>query len=203
MTTIIPDKFATTPLDYYHEYNAGGITGYKIVNSLTASTLTSRSINASEMQAYPFVLPSGAQCDQIAVYVTTLGAPTFLRIGVYQNYSDNNLCPSGLMYDSGPRPIGATGKITTAPTGLYLEGGKVYWCAIVTSGNIDLKAVDWSASYSPFGADDNMSDNLQTGLGYTMNSSLPLIFGENATPQAQLNLPIAFGMKLTSFLGYL
>lgn len=197
MTTIVPDRFPNTVIDYYHKSENAGITGYKVVNAMNSLTFTTAALSANTLYAFPFVIPSGATVNEVAIFATTITTPTNIRLGIYDNVSDNTLYPSGAVWKSSQLSTAATGKLTDTPTELYLERGKLYWGTIVTDTNFTVRAVGLASLWPIYGTDNNFGTSQSVGVSYSFTyGTLPDNFAAGATET--VTAQTALGMKLTN-----
>jgi hypothetical protein len=87
---------------------------------------------ANNIFVTPFVVSKVTTIDQMAINVTTLGAGSTPRVGIYAD--NGNLQPGALVVDAGTQSGAATG-VKTYTTGLpvTLDTG-LYWLAYLTNG---------------------------------------------------------------------
>jgi hypothetical protein len=87
---------------------------------------------ASTLYVLPFICTRTGTVERVALNVTTLGASSGARVGVYNNTSNTNLYPSSLIAasDGGELATTSTGfKINTIGSPFTLTAGNLYWLA--------------------------------------------------------------------------
>lgn len=179
-----PDVFAAQ--GYPHEFNASTphqATAdpleifYSGVVNQTAYTGTTMLVD--NIRAMPVVIGRSGHIDRIAFEVSTLGASSVARCGIYRSTSQTNLYPSSLVADGGEQDCSSTGvKITLFDFGLqkFLQAGH-YWFAILTGvATFVARAAAAAATASTTGLPTTMGANLNRAL------NVPLTYG--ALPSA-------------------
>lgn len=103
-------------------------TGYAVGWAATTTT----GLVDGRMQARPLVLSKGATFATLKVNVTTLGAGSTIRVGIYANDPDTNL-PGALLADLGTQASTTTGVKTFVYTGT-IPDETIVWVAVVSQG---------------------------------------------------------------------
>lgn len=117
----------------------GGRTGatanrYYVAGVVGGTALTTLALTANTIWGIPFVPSKDCSLDTILIEVTTLGASSSARVGIYTG--DGNLHPLTLVAES------TTGAVSTATTGVktfsfstpvVLKGGTTYWVALTNN----------------------------------------------------------------------
>lgn len=174
---------ASNPADYQtigatadRRYYAGQ------VNGLAGGTPTALTVGT--LYAVPFISPRrGGVLDRLGCNVTTLGAGSSVRTGLYVNTSETVLYPAALLLDGGAIGSGTTGvKEATisqplAPSTLYWA---VYECSATAPTISMLQAGGLWAVLG--GAGTYTAGNTGLTVAHTFGA-LPNPFTASATPQ--------------------
>ncbi|MCX6799800.1 MAG: hypothetical protein NT091_01495, partial [Candidatus Falkowbacteria bacterium] len=103
---------------------------YTSPNTGTYFTTGSPAINT--INVTPFIVSKTTTIDQMAINVTTLGAGSTPRVGIYAD--DGNNYPGSLVVDAGTQSGASTGvKTYTTNLPVTLEPG-LYWLAYIVNG---------------------------------------------------------------------
>jgi hypothetical protein len=102
-------------------------TGYYYIQPHGAVSTLTPTLNVLYLS--PVVLARPTNIDRIALEVTTLGATSVHRIGVYNTGSDG--LPSALLYESGSTLSGATTGIKSTTVAVSLPAGTVWVGSVV------------------------------------------------------------------------
>lgn len=103
-----------------------------------AGTLTTRSITADNLYAFPVWIPFAEEIDFLAIENTTTSSGNNLRVGLYE---DDNGRPGDLVIDSGEISLTAASYKTTSPTAVAVSRGW-YWLAVLSSATVTVRAID-------------------------------------------------------------
>jgi hypothetical protein len=117
-------------LNYYRKI---GVTQYESWYTYfgTTSTLSTATLVASRLFAFPFIVPKTITLDRIAINVYTAGTGN-ARMGIYRNSESLGLYPDQLVLDSGEVSIASTG-VKSVTINQQLTAG-LYWLVIVSNG---------------------------------------------------------------------
>lgn len=121
----------------FMSYNRGAVGGGQTnyVNQPNGAALSTVTPAINTMIAAPFPVFEPLWVNELAFEVTTLGAASFTRIGIYSNKGAGQLYPANLVVDGGSQDTNTTGLKQTTYTGngvIKLDVG-IYWMAYVTS----------------------------------------------------------------------
>lgn len=124
----------------------------------------------------PIMIYDYMTMDRVAVNVTTLGASSTVRLGIYDN---NNGVPGSRVADWGTISTATTGfkEITISQT--YFTYGLYYFAVLTTATAPQLSAVNPSAIYAHTG-----QGTLNTGLQTNVYTQTTTSFPSTATPVA-------------------
>lgn len=109
---------------------------------LTGGTIATQALSsANSLRAFPFFVPKTMKFDRIAIRVITAatGATPRIRLGVYKDKEDGSVYPGVLALDAGETPVNTTGLKELA-IDLTLQGGKLYWLALLGQDTASLVA---------------------------------------------------------------
>ncbi|MFO0702897.1 MAG: hypothetical protein U0514_03505 [Candidatus Andersenbacteria bacterium] len=156
----------------------------------TATTVGTPAVNT--LIAIPFVVSKVTTIDQMAINVTTLGASSTPRVGIYAD--NGNMYPGVLIDDAGTQSGASTG-VKTYTTGLpvTLDPG-LYWLAYVTNATAPAVRSFAVASMVPI---LGLGSGLGTapGLGWTVAftfGALPTPFTAGGTVLSAVPIPAIF-----------
>ena len=170
------NSFRTSGSTMNRWYGAGTMT-------YTATTLA----GVATLNAYPFVVPKTITIDAEQFEVTTSGATSACRQGIYTD--NGNQQPEFLVSgsDSGSVATTATGvKTTTFGSPITLYGGNMYWLAISCKATLPtLRAIPVAAIPNILGMVSTMGA-VETATGYTATytcctNALPSTYGTSPT----------------------
>jgi hypothetical protein len=197
MTTFPKDSGPRSILTYRNRNNAAGFDQYIILGAIGGTSLSTNTPAASNYRAHPFVFPSGGTLTDVAVYVSTAVAGASGIFGIYNNFADDVMYPSGLIWDS--LPFGTVGTLTNRSTSdLGIQAGKLYWLVVNFNGSSTYRAISSNALYPFFGVDSGFG----TAFGHTIitsgafPTSMPNPFPAGGTINTGTPIP-AIGVKMT------
>jgi hypothetical protein len=166
--------YGTTPLERWYTAPTTG-------TALTQAVLGT----ANVLRAYPFIVHKKTVFDRIAMNVTTLLSPSFIRFGIYRD--GGNLYPSGLVVDSGA-VSGATTGVKSVTISVTLDPG-IYWLAYNTNSAATLQVRQFAvASMIPMlgfantlGTASNLALTVASTCGTSCANALPSSYPASAT----------------------
>jgi len=199
MATFIPSSSQTTSTsasgtmtaihDFYHRFSPPGATLTRsfIAGMVVAVALgnAQSAITADVLRAIPFVVPSAMTVQTMSVYITTGVSPGSGWLAIYENTSNNNLYPSGLLGFGGNFDLWTPAEISG---GLQLDKvlypDRVYWAVHCSSGNTPgLRFIQNQAMYPIYGVPDftGISVGIQHNYTYTESPPDPFPAGASAS----------------------
>ena len=158
----------------------------------TGTALTTGAPAANRLIAIPLVVSKVMTIDQMAINVTTLGASSTPRIGIYADNGNNY--PGVLIADAGTQSGGSTGvKTYTTNLPITLDPG-LYWLAYVTNATAPTIRSFAVASMHPIlGYASTLPTNAQFGwtVAFTFGA-LPNPFTASASALTAVPIPAIF-----------
>lgn len=159
---------------------------------VTGTALTVGTPVANTMYALPFVVAKTTTIDQMAINVTTAGAASTPRVGIYAD--NGNMYPGALIVDAGTQAAGTTG-IKTYVTGLpvTLDPG-LYWLVYLTNATAPAIRTFAVASLLPvlgFSSALGTAPNLGWSVAFTF-AALPATFTAGGAGITALPIPTVF-----------
>ncbi len=153
-----------------------------------STALTTASLVANTLYAMPFITELDIKIDSVKAVVTTLGAASQLKAGIY---TDLNLYPNTLLSDFGSQS-GATTGVKTFINGLPLDIPKgLYWFVILTTVALTVRGFAATGLIPVLGYDSNLG-TIQ-GLGYSIlnpSGNIPANFPASAAIRTAVPLPL-------------
>ncbi len=165
---------------FFHRGALGGITVW-YTGAVNQTAHTTGTFAAANLWARPIVLPGGV-LDTIAMEVTTLGAGSAARVGIYKNTAGGILYPSSLVLDSGEFDTTSTGVKSASGLSVPVAPG-LYWLAYLCRATAPgIRAVAIPGLGHMLGLPSTMGANLNqvaaVGLAY---QALPASYPAGAT----------------------
>lgn len=156
---------------------------------ITGTALTTGAPTANVLRAIPFIVPKTITVDRIAINVTTLLTGN-VRFGIYR---DNGLgYPGSLVLDGGAVST-ATAGVKSVAINQVLNGGQLYWLAIVSSAAATLRCFSVASMNPILGFDNTLGT--APGLFYSVAftyAALPATFTAGATFGTAVPIPAIF-----------
>lgn len=150
------------------------------------AAISTAAIVANTLYAMPFIAEKEFAIDSIAMKVTTLGASSNLRFGIY---SSQNLYPNSLIVDSGSIP-GTTIGVKSAVINITLTQA-LYWLVCVCSATAPVVSGFTAAGLNPILGLDNTLSGLGLGYGVAFTfAALPATFPAGASIRTAVPLPL-------------
>lgn len=176
---------------YTTDYYAGLASGSAFSTSALAKNV---------LYAVPFILDAEFTIFNLAFEVTTLGAGSTARMGLYDSIDDlaGRTYPNNLVIDAGEKVTTSTGVKSTT-TSLQLEAGRLYWMVYVCGGTTapSVRALPAAACGTLLGAQTTGGNTMLT-VAFTY-AALPQTFPALAT-QSQASAP-ALGFDVNRAAG--
>jgi len=152
-------------------------------NDIASDSKTVGTIAANTLVATPFLVPVSQKFDTITINVTTVGAGSSARCGVYKD--NGSIYPGVLYFDSGVIDTSAgTVKDTTITAGLQQFPPGLYWLAYVCSATAPaIRCQNMQQCYPLMGTGSG-AGNVAPAVGYTVAftfAALPDPFTGSAT----------------------
>jgi hypothetical protein len=141
------------------------------------------SITSNVIRAVPFVVPSAITLQTMSIYITTGVSTSSGWLAVYNNTSDDNLYPSGLLGFGGEFDLWTPAEISGGleiNTVLYPD--RVYWAAHCSSGSTPgMRFIQNQAMYPIYGVPDFTGIAVGLSINSTYTPTAPDPFPVGAT----------------------
>lgn len=111
-----------------------GYTPWREAGRVTCTAGATVAYTANRLVAIPFVVDAPFRADRLEFHVTTLGAGSSARAGIYASLNDERgeIYPGRLIVDGGGISTASTGA-KTATISVNFSPGRLYWAAYVCS----------------------------------------------------------------------
>jgi hypothetical protein len=157
----------------------------------TGTALTNSTIVVNTLYALPLIIENAVTIDQLLINVTTAGASSSVRVGIYD---DNNNAPDQLVVDGGAITTATTG-VKTYATGLPISiPPGLYWVVCVCNATAPvLRGFNVTGLIPILGADVTLPTT--QGFGYSVAftyGALPTTFPASPTIRTSTPLPAIF-----------
>jgi hypothetical protein len=166
------------------------------IPTTATSTLTNASITANILYAYPLPCPRAINIDRLAIYVYGAAIGEYVRLGIYE--ADAYHYPNSLLWDE-EFDVSTTGA-KSATVDIDLEGGKLYYLVIVSSGTPSLRCFTANTCLTGLQLGYTTPSATQPTLGFYVSFSytdLPSTF-PSGTPTTMTSGPqFAMWFRLT------
>ena len=178
---------------YNHISGSRGLENWPVAGMINGTALTTAAIAAATLYAMPFASPGGGTIDQMMINVTSAGAGSSVRVGLYKSIAKGtNLYPGALVTDAGVVTTASTG-VKTYTTGfpIILDPGELYWFACVCNTTAPvIRGLAVAGCYPIFGIGAAMSTapGLGVSVAYTFGT-LPTTFKPGGTLITAAPLP--------------
>jgi len=178
---------------FNHISGANSLDNWAVAGVVNATAFGTASIVAATLYAMPFASPRGGIIDQMTINVTSAGAGSSTRVGLYKSIAKGtNLYPGALVTDAGVVTTASTG-VKTYTTGfpIILDPGELYWFACVCNTTAPvIRGLAVAGCYPIFGIGAAMSTapGLGVSVAYTFGT-LPTTFKPGGTLITAAPLP--------------
>lgn len=177
--------------DLWHSDNTTNVERW-MVPGVTGVIARSPSVN--RLYAMPFFVSQPCTLVQLAVNVTTAGASSGVRVGVYRSAAENDIYPGALLVESGEMDTSSTG-VKTSTVNQALTPNRWHWYAFLCKASAP--AVTGVSTYSSgMGVDTAFAyaNNLYVAQTY---GALPSTFPANPTWNTSATFPVV-ALKISS-----
>lgn len=134
---------------------------------IAGDSKTTGTIAANTLVAMPFLVPVAQTFDIITINVTTVGAGSSARVGIYKD--NGSLYPGALHFGSGSIDTSTgTVKDTTITAALQTFPSGLYWLAYVCSATAPVIRCQNMQQCLPFLGTGSGAGNVAPAVGYTV-----------------------------------
>lgn len=181
-----------SPYDLTTFRTKGSIRNQWYTSPSNGTALATGAPTINTLRAMPLIITKTTTIDQMAINITTLGAGSNVRVGIYSDNGNNY--PDALIADAGSISTAAAGiKTYTTNLPVTLQPG-LYWMAIVGNGTAPTMRTFAVGGMNPvLGYASTLPANAQFGWSVAFAfAALPATFTAGGTPITAVPLPAIF-----------